>query len=385
MSTPLLKRTGQRGWVTKRREKLAELLEADPPVISAIEDAIKTLDSQVEKLNLLQGEVEATLDTEDSLMADIDSAAKFEEITILIRRRAFDVLSKVKDKSSLSDKSYVDSSFLSSPSTAKFPKIELPHFSGDVLDWTSFWESFTATIDSSSEHADVTKYTYLRSLLQGDALKTISGLSLTASNYKIAKDLLIERFGRKEKIIFNHITCLTNISKTYADCADTANLWEFYDNVQSHIRALEALEVKGDKLGIVLTPMLLSSVPSELRLEWSREGEGKESDLQFLLDFLKREVVRRERSETFSKPDVLNSAKTLTSHSKGNSTSKVCLLCKKSNHAVSRCFKLTKTPIEQRRDLLIAANICCKCLSSCAKGSCHSPQACQAKWQIPNL
>ncbi len=39
-------------------------------------------------------------------------------------------------------------------------------------------------------------------------------------------------------------------------------------------------------------------------MEWAREGHGKEGDLNFLLDFLKREIERRERADTFhASPD----------------------------------------------------------------------------------
>ena len=61
--------------------------------------------------------------------------------------------------------------------------------------------------------------------------------------------------------------------------------------------------ITGEQYGVVLTvtPLILSHLPPDLRMEWAREGEQHESDLTFLLDFLHREVGRRERSQTFSK------------------------------------------------------------------------------------
>ncbi|ESP02106.1 hypothetical protein LOTGIDRAFT_111232 [Lottia gigantea] len=86
----------------------------------------------------------------------------------------------------------------------KLPKLELTHFKGDVTTWTSWWDNYEATIHKS-DLPDVTKFTYLRSLLDSEAAAVIKGLKLTSDNYGIACNLLKERFGRKELIIFSHI------------------------------------------------------------------------------------------------------------------------------------------------------------------------------------
>ncbi len=57
---------------------------------------------------------------------------------------------------------------------------------------------------------------------------------------------------------------------------------------------LEALNVTGQQYGVVLTPLVLSRLPPDLPLEWAREGELHESDIGYLLDFLQRELERRE-------------------------------------------------------------------------------------------
>ena len=49
----------------------------------------------------------------------------------------------------------------------------------------------------------------------------------------------------------------------------------------------------------MLTPVILSRLTQEIRLEWSRESSGHEGDLKFLLTFLQKEVQLHERSETF--------------------------------------------------------------------------------------
>ena len=86
----------------------------------------------------------------------------------------------------------------------RLPKIEMPKFDGEVTQWQSFCDQFTAIIDNS-EQSNVNKFSYLRSLLTGEALASIKGLALTAENYVTAKTILERRFGRKERIIFGHL------------------------------------------------------------------------------------------------------------------------------------------------------------------------------------
>ena len=76
-------------------------------------------------------------------------------------------------------------------------------------------------------------------------------------------------------------------------------LKELQDKLLVHTRSLESLGVKGDTYGVVLTPLVLSKLPTDVRLEWSKEGEGKEGNLAYLLEFLDKEVRRRERAEAF--------------------------------------------------------------------------------------
>ena len=126
-------------------------------------------------------------------------------------------------------------------------------------------------------------------------------MSLTSANYKVACDLLKERFGHTERIIFAHAQGLLNVSLT--PTAKGANqcdfLWKLQDQLLRHVRSLEGLGINGDQYGVVLTPDILSRLPQRIRLEWSWESSRHEGDLEWLLKFLQTEIQRRERSETF--------------------------------------------------------------------------------------
>ena len=83
----------------------------------------------------------------------------------------------------------------------KLPKLELPTYSGDLLKFQNFWDQFEAAVHNNDDLPDIQKFTYLRSVLKGNALQTVEGFEVTGANYKPAVEALKHRYGRK-RIIF---------------------------------------------------------------------------------------------------------------------------------------------------------------------------------------
>ena len=93
----------------------------------------------------------------------------------------------------------------------KLPKLALKKFKGDVTKWHTFWDSFESSIHLNPELADVDKFNYLSSLVEGVVAEAISGLKLTTANYEEGIAILKERFGNKQNIITKHMEILLNI------------------------------------------------------------------------------------------------------------------------------------------------------------------------------
>ena len=203
-------------------------------------------------------------------------------------------------KSENSDK--INDDFGKSVLNARLPKLELPKFSGKVIEFQSFYDKFNALVHETNL-PNVTKFTYLTSSLLGEAMQCVKGLSVTDESYLIARKILEERYLRKDRMIFLHIQKLLGMRTAGHTLS---NLWSLYNDIQTEIRSLAALGVTHDKYGVILTPLVLSRLPDELRLEWSRDGEGKESDLEYLLSSLLKEIQRRERAQTFEKTRMSN-------------------------------------------------------------------------------
>ena len=77
----------------------------------------------------------------------------------------------------------------------RLPKVEVVKYSGDPLNWQTFWDCFELAIHLNSNLSGLQKLSYLRAQLEGEAAKVITGLPLTISNYAHAVDLLKGCYG----------------------------------------------------------------------------------------------------------------------------------------------------------------------------------------------
>ena len=261
MSESVRSRMAAHGWVTRASRKLDEFCNVRDIDNLELRDAIEELDKRLETLDNAQSVVELEL-TVEQFEEDIIVASEFRDKARVPRMRATKMMAARVPARASSEQDSV--SVVSASVEAKLPKLELPTFSGDVTEWTSFWDQFHAVVHAS-ELPDITKFSYLRSLLKGEAKAAVQGLSLTAAHYRIACDLLRDRFGRPERIVFSHIQELLNI--TVPKYPNVSVLWKLYDDLQAHIRSLAAMGITGEQYGVVLTPLILSRLPPDLRME----------------------------------------------------------------------------------------------------------------------
>ena len=63
-----------------------------------------------------------------------------------------------------------------------------------------------------------------------------------------------------------------------------------YDQITAHIRGLEALEVIADQYRSLLIPIIMSKLPSEVRLRIARESKGEVWKVKDLMKVLLTEV-----------------------------------------------------------------------------------------------
>ena len=177
----------------------------------------------------------------------------------------------------------------------KLPKLELKKFDGDHSKWISFWDSFEASVHKNESLTAIDKFNYLNSLLERSAAEAISGLSLGASNYEEAIDILKARFGNKQQIINRHMEILLNLESVTSHY-HVRSLRQLHDTVESNVRSLKSLGVSRESYRGLLSSILMNKLSQEFHLVITREMGDDDWQLDQLLDVFKRELEARERA-----------------------------------------------------------------------------------------
>ena len=266
----------------------------------------------------------------------------------------------------------VNSSYSDGKQNVRLPKLNLKHFKGDPIKFQAFWDSFETTIHNNEDVSDVSKMSYLVSLLEGPAYPAVTGISLTSANYKTAVDTSKERFGCEEVVISAHMDALLKLPGANTN-SDTKKLRGIYDEVEQHVRGLKAVGISSKQCGKLLVPILMNEIPQELQLIITRKLGKKKWGLGALQNAFKEELEAREMCEfaTASRNDdkgkggggrrYPTTAEALLAQGqyerKGGGIT--CTYCRGS-HPSAQCYVITD--VQARRELLKSKGKCYNCL-----------------------
>ena len=151
----------------------------------------------------------------------------------------------------------------------KLLKFNLTSFNGDLLEWTTFIETFTAAVDSHNSLTAMEKFTYLIGKLEGAPADCIQGFSLTSKSYEEAKQLLEERYGNSHAIISAHMNVLLKLPKLNND--SVSRLSSFYNMIEKNIRSLLIIGINPSHYGPLTIPVILERLPDAIKLVTTRK------------------------------------------------------------------------------------------------------------------
>jgi hypothetical protein len=119
-------------------------------------------------------------------------------------------------------------------------------------------------------------------------LQAIQGLTITEENYKSAVETLHNRFGKTQQVIAAHMDKLLKLPSCSGGTASSLRL--IYDKVSVNVEGLEAIGVKAEQYGSLLIPVIMSKMPSDVRIQIARNTTKDVWDIRELLDVIQKEV-----------------------------------------------------------------------------------------------
>lgn len=178
--------------------------------------------------------------------------------------------------------------------SSKLPKLNLPEYDGDVLEWHQFWDQFSSNIDTRNL-PDVDKLLYLKASLKGQARQVVDGLDTTNKNYQISVSTLKERYGKESLIVDAHYSALYRLkpAEKTEECRKTLN------DIERHLRVLNSLgeDTSHNHLRFLIAEKFPENIIYEMKMK-TKEESIEEIRKQLDIIISAREDASRMAKET---------------------------------------------------------------------------------------
>nr|CAH7764842.1 unnamed protein product [Callosobruchus chinensis] len=339
------------------------------------EEAIKEMELRLEKVipiyddfYKMQNQIEFHED------ADEDEITRFESLYFELTSSMQALCNKFKD-ASISGRSdsvrSVQSNQNNVESLVRLPPIKLPTFNGHYDSWLEFKDCFLALVNNNNSLTDIQRFYYLRSSLEVEVQQIIKSIEVSSDNYKIAWQMLEQRYENKKLIIHKHLKAIfDHPSISYESHIDLRNL---YDSMTKHLRSLNSLCLETDTWDSIIIYIICLKLDATTRREWeSRKNEHDLPNMNDMNDFLKEKCEMLEKLEVTSggisgKGKIRNSSRSFASIQE-NSRLK-CYFCGK-EHPIYKCDPFLKLNVNDRVSAVRDSHPTWKCkLQKCIK--CH--------------
>lgn len=117
---------------------------------------------------------------------------QFDDIFFTFKGKVLDDLQKIPVTSSeILASTFVASQSRSEAVEAKLPKISLPKFSDDYMDWVPFKDVYKSLVHDVPLLSKIQKFHYLKGTLSGEAANLIKAMAITESNYDFLRKAII--------------------------------------------------------------------------------------------------------------------------------------------------------------------------------------------------
>lgn len=149
----------------------------------------------------------------------------------------------------------------------KLPPINLPTFSGQYKDWSSFSNLFKTLIETNDHLSKCQKFHYLKSSLTGEAEQLLNNYNITDENYNEAWARLEERYNNNSFIVDSHLDTLFNLPKLTFE--SVVKLRSLRDKADQTVTALNSLGLPTEHWDSILVYLMATKLDEESHRQWS--------------------------------------------------------------------------------------------------------------------
>lgn len=341
------------------REQALSLLEFRQEELPVINKKFDEVQSQIELL---------MFDDMDDAEAERD---KFENDYFSIRSHIQEITNL--ERSHLAN-GLAHSSFTSTHrQRAQLTPIPLPKFSGNIQEWSSFFDIFKAMVHTEEGYSPAQKFFYLRSCLEGAALDLVRAIPVSDGNYDVIIEQLIRRYDNRSLVIQSHIRSILDCPKVEEAAFQT--LQELHSTMGTHVAALKAMGQPVEHWDAWLVTIIVSRLDKSTAHSWQLHQRNSELPRYYEIEaFLASRCVALKTSESYaleasgirksvdSRRQIASATSKKTLLAADNKSSRSCPCCKEV-HKLYSCEKFKQLKISERLDLVRGNRLCFNCLA----------------------
>lgn len=271
------------------------------------------------------------------------------------------------------------------------PQINIPTFDGDLLQWTSFYDSFLSMIDSNPNRTNVEKMHYLKGVLKGTALSVINRLPISDHNYKIALNLLKERFNNKRAIVNS---CLhTFLFQKSLEPHNSQSVRSLIDTTKESLQCIEALDLPVEHWSALVVFIIQTKLDLETKAEWEQHlGGGSRVPLyQDMINFLEMRYRILEtlpppvpytvapytvQPNPFERSHNYHPKNERNNNASATKKKESCIICK-NDHWIFYCPTFDSWSVPQRKNYVHTNALCRICFHQHRVEECRSKYRCK--------
>ena len=252
----------------------------------------------------------------------------------------------------------------------KLPKLNVPTFDGDLLNWSQFWEQFSVSVHERKNLSDTEKLVYLQQAVKkGSAKNAIEGLTRTADSYAEAISCLKARYDRPCLIYRTHVQKIMDAPSLREGSGKELRC--LYDAILQHIRALKTMD--GDLTCAFLTSIIELKLDPETMFEWQKHSQEQKTTAQYedILGFIDLRAQASETAALGKKQVKVNQTGGIKPHHFGRNVTSFaahadskphCVLCEPKRHPLYACPKFKGMALVEKLSTLQDKHLCKNCL-----------------------
>ncbi|XP_055910684.1 uncharacterized protein LOC129945045 [Eupeodes corollae] len=338
------------------------LKRASAALTAELETRLESLESTRTNFEAIQLKIEELDENEVTLPIRGD----FEETYFEIRPALLNLISDARHPSDSepTNRTVLDTTIGGTP--IRLPEIPLPKFSGDYVNWTSFYQTFVTLIHNNPALNNITRFHFLRSALSERALSSIRALEVNEPNYEVALKTLVSRYNKENS---------------------ATELRTLLDELNVHLSALTSLgrpTVYWDDPMIYLMCTKLDSLSLD---KWNDiRSQDRFPTLDEFKKFLENRAFNLDEKSCLAPAAYTSNLKNIKpkKDNKQPQTSliavheKLCSYCSGTKHNIYRCRKFLQLSPEQRYNSANGLKLCINCLKtghltdSCSLDKCRT-------------